>query len=197
MEAKMKKTSIAVALTILMYIVPVHAAVFTIDPAHTDFGFSVQHMVIANVKGTFQKIEGTLEFDNNNKLTEASAVIAAESLYTKIEKRDNHLRSADFFDVAKYPNITFKATSMKYNGPNKLTITGNITIRDVTKEITLTGETLGPVKDPWGETRMGINAKGTINRKDFGLLWNKVLETGGLLVGDMVELIIEGEGILK
>jgi polyisoprenoid-binding protein YceI len=197
MEAKMKKTSIAVALTILMYIVPVHAAVFTIDPAHTDFGFSVKHMVLANVKGTFQKIEGTLEFDNNNKLTEVSAVIAAESLYTKIEKRDNHLRSADFFDVAKYPNITFKATSMKYNGPNKLTITGNITIRDVTKEITLTGETLGPVKDPWGETRMGINAKGTINRKDFGLLWNKVLETGGLLVGDMVELIIEGEGILK
>jgi polyisoprenoid-binding protein YceI len=193
----MKRTLFAIALTILIYSIPVQAAVYDIDPAHTDFGFSVKHMVIANVKGTFQKIEGTLEFDDNNKLTEASAVITAESLYTKIEKRDNHLRSPDFFDVAKYPNITFKATSMKYSGPNKLTITGNITIKDVTKEITLTGETLGPVKDPWGNIRMGINAKGTVNRKDFGLLWNKVLETGGLLVGDMVEMIIEGEGILK
>lgn len=193
----MKKLLFTVAITILMYIVPAQAAVYTIDPAHTDFGFSVKHMVIANVKGTFQKIEGSLEFDDNNKLTEASAVIAAESLFTKVEKRDNHLRSPDFFDIAKYPNITFKAMSVKYNGPNKLTITGNITIKDVTKEIILTGETLGPVKDPWGQTRMGINARGTLNRKDFGLLWNKVLDSGGLLVGDMVELIIEGEGILK
>jgi len=193
----MKKIFFTVVLSIIMYTAAVQAAVYDIDPAHTDFGFSVKHMVIANVKGTFQKFEGSLEFDDNNKLTEASALISAESIYTKIEKRDKHLRSADFFDVAKYPDITFKATSMKYSGPNKLTITGNITIKDVTKEITLTGETLGPVKDPWGNTRMGINAKGTINRKDFGLLWNKVLETGGLLVGDMVELIIEGEGILK
>jgi len=173
------------------------SAVYDIDPAHTDFGFSVKHMVIANVKGTFQKIEGSLEFDDNNKLTGATAVISAESIYTKTEKRDNHLKSPDFFDVAKYPNITFTATSITYAGPGKFTLKGNITIRDVTKEITLTGETLGPVKDPWGQTRMGINATGTLNRKDFGLLWNKVLESGGLLVGDMVKLIIEGEGILK
>ena len=173
------------------------SAVYDIDPAHTDFGFSVKHMVIANVKGTFQKIEGSLEFDDNNKLTGATAVISAESIYTKIEKRDNHLKSPDFFDVAKYPNITFTATSITYAGPGNFTLKGNITIRDVTKEITLTGETLGPVKDPWGQTRMGINATGTLNRKDFGLLWNKVLESGGLLVGDMVKLIIEGEGILK
>ena len=98
--------------------------------------------------------------------------------------------------MAKYPNITFKTTSVQYNG-SALTIKGNITIRDVTKEITLTGETLGPIKDPWGQTRMGINAKGSLNRKDFGLLWNKVLESGGLVVGDIVDLIIEGEGILK
>lgn len=193
----MKKIFFAVVMSIIMYTVAVQAAVYDIDPAHTDFGFSVKHMVIANVKGTFQKIEGTLEFDNNNKLTGAHAVITAESIFTKIEKRDNHLRSPDFFEVAKYPTITFKATSITYSGPGKLTITGNITIKDVTKEITLTGETLGPVKDPWGNTRMGINATGTLNRKDFGLLWNKVLETGGLLVGDTVNLIIEGEGILK
>jgi polyisoprenoid-binding protein YceI len=193
----MKKIFFAVVLSILTYTVAVQAAVYDIDPAHTDFGFSVKHMVIANVKGTFQKIEGTLDFDDNNKLTGAHALITAESIYTKIEKRDNHLRSPDFFDVAKYPNITFKATSVAYSGPGKLAITGNITIKDVTKEITLTGETLGPVKDPWGNTRMGINAKGTLNRKDFGLLWNKVLESGGLLVGDTVHLIIEGEGILK
>jgi len=173
------------------------AAVFEIDPAHTDFGFSVKHMVIAKVKGTFQKFGGSLVFDEDNKLSSANAVITAESIYTKIEKRDNHLRSPDFFDVAKFPNITFKSTSIDHSVPGKLTITGNITIRDVTKEISLKGETLGPVKDPWGQTRMGINATGTLNRKDFGLLWNKVLESGGLVVGDMVELIIEGEGILK
>jgi len=173
-----------------------HAAEYEIDPAHTDFSFSVKHMVIAKVKGTFQKFEGMLEVDDNNKLTAARAVISAESIYTKIEKRDNHLRSPDFFDVAKYPNITFKTTSVQYSG-SALTIKGNITIRDVMKEITLTGETLGPIKDPWGQTRMGINATGTLNRKDFGLLWNKVLESGGLVVGDTVELHIEGEGILK
>lgn len=173
------------------------SAVFEIDPAHTDFGFSVKHMVIAKVKGTFQKFGGSLVFDEENKLSSAHAVITAESIYTKIEKRDNHLRSPDFFDVAKYPNITFTTTSISYAGPNNFTLKGNITIRDVTKEITLTGETLGPIKDPWGNTRMGINATGTLNRKDFGLLWNKVLESGGLVVGDTVELIIEGEGILK
>ena len=193
----MKKYMFIIIAIVMALPLSAQTAVYSIDPAHTDFSFSVQHMVIANVRGIFQKFEGSMEFDDNNKLSGANAVITAESLYTKIKKRDNHLRSPDFFDVAKYPDITFKATSMKYSGPNKLTITGNITIKDVTKEITLTGETLGPVKDPWGNTRMGINAKGTINRKDFGLLWNKVLETGGLLVGDMVELIIEGEGILK
>jgi polyisoprenoid-binding protein YceI len=193
----MKKFMLILIAIAMALPVTVQSAVYDIDPAHSDFGFSVKHMVIANVKGTFQKIEGTLEFNDNNKLTAASAVIAAESIYTKIEKRDNHLRSPDFFDVAKYPNITFKTTSVEYSGPGKLTITGDITIRDVAREITLTGETLGPVKDPWGNTRMGFNASGTLNRKDFGLLWNKVLETGGLLVGDMVELIIEGEGILR
>ncbi|UCH80332.1 MAG: polyisoprenoid-binding protein [Nitrospiraceae bacterium] len=193
----MKKFMLILIAIAMALPVTAQSAVYDIDPEHSDFGFSVKHMVIANVKGTFQKIEGTLEFNDNNKLTAASAVIAAESIYTKIEKRDNHLRSPDFFDVAKYPNITFKTTSVEYSGPGKLTITGDITIRDVAREITLTGETLGPVKDPWGNTRMGFNASGTLNRKDFGLLWNKVLETGGLLVGDMVELIIEGEGILR
>jgi polyisoprenoid-binding protein YceI len=193
----MKNLKLIIIAIVMALPLSAQAAVYDIDPAHTDFGFSVKHMVIANVKGTFQKIEGTLEFDNNNELTGAHAVITAESIYTKIEKRDNHLRSADFFDVAKYPHITFKATSVTYSSPGNLTITGNITIKDVTKEIILTGETLGPVKDPWGNTRMGINAHGTLNRKDFGLLWNKVLESGGLLVGDTVNLIIEGEGILK
>ena len=130
------------------------AAVYEIDPAHTDFSFSVKHMVIAKVKGTFQKFEGTLLIDNNNQLTDANVVISAESIFTKIEKRDKHLRSPDFFDVAKYPNIIFKATSTKYNG-TELILKGNITIRDVTREITLTGETLGPIIDPWGQTRMG------------------------------------------
>jgi len=200
----MKNLIFIIIAIVLALPISAQTAVYEIDPVHTDFSFSVQHMVIANVRGIFQEFEGTLKFDDNNKLSETNVVITAESLYTKIVKRDNHLRSPDFFDVAKYPNITFKSTSVKYSGSGKLTITGNIltitgniTIKDVTKEITMTGETHGPVKDPWGQIRMGINARGTLNRKDFGLLWNKVLESGGLLVGDMVELIIEGEGILK
>jgi len=193
----MKNLIFIIIAIVLALPISAQTAVYEIDPVHTDFSFSVQHMVIANVRGIFQEFEGTLKFDDNNKLSETNVVITAESLYTKIVKRDNHLRSPDFFDVAKYPNITFKSTSVKYSGSGKLTITGNITIKDVTKEITLTGETRGPVKDPWGQIRMGINARGTVNRKDFGLLWNKVLESGGLLVGDTVELIIEGEGILK
>ncbi len=193
----MKNLIFIIIAIILALPISAQTAVYEIDPAHTDFSFSVQHMVIANVRGFFQKFKGSLEFDDNNKLSDANVVITAESLYTKIAKRDNHLRSSDFFDVAKYPTITFKSTSVKYSDSGKLTITGNITIKDVTKEITMTGETRGPVKDPWGETRMGITVKGTLNRKDFGLLWNKVLESGGLLVGEKVELIIEGEGILK
>jgi len=193
----MKKIIFIIIALVMTIPLQAQAAVYEIDPAHTDFGFSVKHMVIAKVKGTFQKFEGTLEIDDNNKLSSANAVITTESIYTKIEKRDNHLRSPDFFDVDRYPNITFTSTSITYAGPGKFTLKGNITIRDVTKEITLTGETLGPIKDPWGQTRMGINATGTLNRKDFGLLWNKVLESGGLVVGDMVDLIIEGEGILK
>ena len=193
----MKKYMFIIIAIVMALPLSAQTAVYSIDPAHTDFGFSVKHMVIANVKGTFQEFKGSLEFDDNNKLSSANAVITTESIYTKIVKRDNHLRSADFFDVAKYPNITFTTTSVTYDGPNKFALKGNITIKDITKEIKLTGETLGPVKDPWGQIRMGINATGTLNRKDFGLLWNKVLESGGLLVGDMVELIIEGEGILK
>ncbi len=187
---------ILIAITLILPM-SAHAAVYEIDPVHSDFGFAVKHMVITKVVGTFKKIEGQMEFDENNKLTSANALIAAESIYTKIEKRDNHLRSPDFFDVAKFPTITFKSTSIDHSVPGKLTITGNITIRDVTKEITLAAETLGPIKDPWGGTRMGISATGTLNRKDFGLTWNKVLESGGLVVDDTIELNIEGQGILK
>jgi polyisoprenoid-binding protein YceI len=120
-----------------------------------------------------------------------------KSIDTKIEKRDNHLRSPDFFDAAKYPEMTFKSTSVKHTGAGKFTLLGELTLHGVTKEISLDGELRGPVKDPWGNTRFGIIVSGTIDRRDFGLTWNKMIETGGLVVGETVNIKVEGEGILK
>ncbi len=183
--------------TLIMYTLPVSAAVYTVDPQHAEIGFSIRHMVISNVKGFFETYEADFKVDENNRLTAAKAVIQTASIDTKIEKRDNHLRSPDFFDAVKFPTITFNSTSVKKTEGNSFVMTGDLTIRGITRAVSLDGEITGPVKDPWGNVRMGIILTGKILRKDFGLTWNKVLETGGLLVGESVNLTIEGEGILK
>jgi polyisoprenoid-binding protein YceI len=196
-EEVMKNILLTLVVTLIMYTLPVSAAVYTIDHEHTDVGFSVRHMVISNVKGFFETYEADFDVDKNNRLTTAKAVIQAASIDTKIEKRDNHLRSPDFFDVAKFPTITFNAATVKHTEGNSFVLTGDLTIRGITRAVSLEGEINGPVKDPWGNVRMGIILRGKILRKDFGLTWNKVLETGGLLVGESVTMTIEGEGILK
>ncbi len=193
----MKKIALSLIAILIMYSLTVSAAVYTIDHEHADVGFSVKHMVISNVKGFFETYEADFEVDENNRLTAAKAVIQTASIDTKIEKRDNHLRSPDFFDAAKFPTITFNATSVKHTEGNSFVMTGDLTIRGITRAISLDGEINGPVKDPWGNVRMGIILTGKILRKDFGLTWNKVLETGGFLVGESVTMTIEGEGILK
>ena len=163
-----------------------------IDKSHSEVGFSIKHMMIANVKGKFLDYDAEIEFDFESKKFESfEATIAATSVDTGIVKRDNHLRSADFFDVEKYPDITFKMTSYKSDGDEGV-MTGDLTIHGVTKVVKLNVEVNGTIKHQ-GTMRAGFTITGKINRKDFGLKWNRVLEAGGLSVGEKVKIIVELE----
>jgi polyisoprenoid-binding protein YceI len=158
-----------------------------LDTAHSAVTFSVPHMVVSRTKGSFGEFDGSLTVVDG-KVTGAKAVIQVKSIDTKNQKRDDHLRNPDFFDVEKFPTITFVST--KIEGGK---LVGNLTIRDVTKEVSLDMEFLGPVKDPWGKIRYGLNATGVIDRTEFGLTWSKSMEAGGLVVGNDVQLSISVE----
>ncbi len=169
------------------------ADTYKIDPAHSSVGFSVRHMGVSNVKGHFDQFAGSLVLDNGS-IQEASATIQVKSVNTGIERRDNHLRTADFFEAAKYPEITFKARKVEKSGDQTVLI-GDFTMRGVTKELRLPVTVNGPVKDPQGNTRIGLEAKATVNRKDYGMKFNAVMETGGLMVGDEVTIEINAEAV--
>jgi polyisoprenoid-binding protein YceI len=165
---------------------------WNIDPSHSTAEFSVRHMMITNVKGRFGKLAGTVEYDPAHpELTKLEATIDATSIDTRDEKRDAHLRSADFFDVEKFPTLTFTSTEVKKTGDG-FTALGNLTMHGVTKPIVL--EIEGPseaTKDPWGNTRIGASATAKLNRKDWGLNWNAALEAGGVLVSETVKISLE------
>lgn len=169
------------------------AETYKIDPMHTSVGFSVAHMVISNVKGKFDEFEGTVTMDNN-QIQAAQGTIQTKSVNTGVEARDKDLRSANFLDVQKYPTITFQTKSSTKDGENTVLV-GDFTIHGVTKSLSLPVKVLGPIKDPMGNMRIGFEGKTKINRKDFGLTYSKVLETGGLVVGDEVEIQINAEAI--
>ena len=162
---------------------------YKVDPAHSSIGFSVDHMVIDTVHGRFRQFDGSITVDpqNGNALKQASATIQAKSIDTDVEKRDNHLRSPDFFDAEKYPTITFEST-----GVDGQTLTGKFTLHGVTKEISLPIKIKGPIKDPMGNTHLSLEANTKLNRKDYGLTWNKILEAGGLMVGEEITIQING-----
>lgn len=169
------------------------AGTYNVDPAHTSTDFSVKHMMISTVKGNFTEFSGNFEYDEATKTLKAlSGTIQAASIDTGIKDRDTHLRSADLFDVAKYPTITFALD--KVEGDKAY---GKLTIKGITKPVVLAYENGGAAKDPWGNQRVGLNLSGNINRNDFGISWNKALETGGVLVGDDVKIDVAIEGILK
>lgn len=171
------------------------ASDFEIDKTHSQVSFKVKHMMISNVQGTFKAYDAEIEFDKNTmQFTSLSAEIETKSVDTGIEKRDNHLRSADFFDATKNPLITFEMTSYK-GDKEEGKMDGNLTIRGVSKAVTLDVEIGGIIKDPAGLTRLGFVLEGKIKRKDFGLKWNKLLEAGGLAVSETVKLTIEIEAI--
>ena len=169
------------------------ADVYKIDPAHTSVGFSVRHMGVSNVKGHFDDFSGSVVLEDGS-IREATATIQVKSVNTGIEKRDSHLRTADFFEAAKYPEITFKSKKVEKSGDQTILI-GDFTMRGVTKVLRLPVTVNGPVKDPQGHSRIGLEAKTTVNRKDYGMKFNAVLETGGVMVGDEVTIEINAEGV--
>ena len=165
-----------------------------IDAAHTEANFSVRHMMISHVRGQFQKVSGTVEFDEAAPAnTKIDVQIEIASINTREEKRDAHLKSPDFFDAAKYPYMTFASKRVEVKDAAHARLIGDLMIRDVTKEVALDVEYNGSAKSPWGTTSAGFSARTTIKRKDWGLNWNVALETGGWLVGDEVNITIELE----
>jgi polyisoprenoid-binding protein YceI len=165
---------------------------WNIDLSHSTAEFSVRHMMITNVKGRFGKFEGTVEYDPARpELSSFEATIEAASIDTRDEKRDAHLRSPDFFDVEKFPTLTFKSREVKKT-EDGFTAAGDLTMHGITKPITLEIEgPTAPHADPWGNTRIGATAHAKINRKDWGLNWNAALEAGGVLVGETVKITLE------
>jgi polyisoprenoid-binding protein YceI len=166
---------------------------WNIDPAHSAAEFKVKHMMISNVKGHFAKVTGTLILDESDlSRSRVEATIDASSIETRDAQRDTHLKSAEFFDVEKFPSLTFKSTSLRVVKDGELSVEGDLTIRDVTRKVVFSvdGPT-PPAKDPWGNTRVGVAATTKISRKDFGLSWNAALESGGFLVGDDVTITLD------
>ena len=171
------------------------AAPWQFDPAHTGVHFKVRHLMVSSVRGDFEKVTGKIVYDEAD-VTKSSAdiTIDAASINTRVAKRDEDLRSPNFLDVAKYPKITFKSKRVEKAGSGTLKMIGDLTIHGVTKEVVLTIEGPTPaIKDPWGNQRVGGQASTKINRKDFGLVWNAALESGGVVVGDEVEITIDVE----
>ncbi|MFO7317739.1 MAG: YceI family protein [Bacilli bacterium] len=170
-------------------------AKWVIDKAHSEIGFEVKHMMVSKVRGHFDSYDAEIEADDLTDLTNAKISFAFDvaSINTKLEDRDNHLKSADFFDAEKYPKITFQSTEIKKTGDSEYEVTGNLTIKDVTKPVTFEVEFNGKGKNPWGVEVYGFEAETKINREDFGLTWNAVLETGGVLVGKDVKIKAELE----
>ncbi len=168
---------------------------WNIDAVHTVAEFKVKHMMISNVKGQFTDIRGVLTL-NEDDLSDSSieASIDAASINTREADRDAHLESADFFDVAKFPTLSFKSSKITRIGDGELAVAGDLTIHGVTRKVEFAVEgPTAPGKDPWGNTRMGLSATTRINRKDYGLTWNAALETGGILVGDEVTITLDVE----
>ncbi|MBZ0320609.1 MAG: YceI family protein [Anaerolineae bacterium] len=172
-------------------------AKWSIDNSHSGVNFSVRHMMVTTVRGSFQNFSGMIDFDPANPAAGSVEVtIDANSINTGANDRDNHLRSADFFDVANHPNITFKSTKIEVKGDNAGKIYGDLTIHGVTRQVVLETEFLGENTNPWGAKVIGFNATTKINREDFGLTWNVALETGGVLVGKEIKIELDVEAAL-
>lgn len=166
---------------------------YTIDPAHSSANFSIRHLMISNVRGSFSKVTGTVVHDSDNAAASSiQAEIDADTLNTGDAQRDTHVKSPDFLHVEQHPKFTFQSTKVEKVGDGEFKVTGNLTVHGVTKPVVLNVEGPTPeTKDPWGNTRVGASATTKIKRSDFGLVWNAPLETGGLLIGDDLKIELE------
>jgi len=188
-----------IALFVLAIPVLTYTATWQMDPDHSSFQFKIRHLTVSNVKGDFNKSRGVVTIDDQNITNlKVEVFIDAASVNTGHAQRDEHLRGPDFFDVTKYPTITFVSRKVIKADTDRLKVVGDLTIHGVTREITVDVEGPTPeVKDPWGNFRRGATATTKINRRDFGLTWNKVLDTGGLVVGEEVNIYVEVELVRK
>lgn len=169
-----------------------------IDPDHSVASFVVRHMMVTNVRGQFNRIQGTISFESGDiGNSSVEVVIDASGIYTGIQKRDDHLRSPDFLDVEKYPHIHFKSTEVAGAGGNQFRISGKLTIHGITKQTTLIAEFTGPEKSPYGETSVGFTAHCSVNREDYNIIWNVLLENGGVMVGREIEIVLDVEADLE
>lgn len=164
---------------------------YTIDPSHSRIGFSARHAMVTKVRGAFNEVEGTATTGADLEGAQIEVTMQAASVDTRQADRDGHLRSADFFDVETYPTLTFRSTEVTAVDDDTLRVTGDLTVKDVTRPVTVDFEYAGAAQDPFGNTRVGFEGATTISRKDFGLTWNAALETGGLLVSDKISLEFE------
>jgi polyisoprenoid-binding protein YceI len=175
---------------------PVPGGDYNIDPAHSRIGFSIRHLEIAWVEGRFKDFKGTIHFDDKD-VTKSTVEFTAkvESIDTGVEARDKHLRTADFFDVAKHPEMSFKSTRVERKGKDGYVLHGDFTLKGVTKQVALPFSVTGAIKDPWGNTRFGVGAQTKIDRRDYGITWGKALENGGLDVGNEVAIELQLEAV--
>jgi len=165
-----------------------------LDKQHVDLSFSAKHMMVATVKGRFADVEAEVEIDEERpEVSRVKAVAAVQSLTTGNPERDAHLKSVDFLNATEHPILTFESTQVRPVGDGRFELTGNLTIRDTTRLVVLSGEFTGPVKSPWGDRRIGFALDGEIDREDFGLTWNVALETGGVLVSRKIKLHVDAE----
>ena len=169
------------------------AGTYNLDAAHTTVGFVVKHMMVSKVRGSFGDFTGSVTIADNPLESSAELTIKTESLTTGVADRDGHLRSDDFLSVEKYPTLTFTSTRVVSHSGDEFTVLGDLTVRDVTKEIKLTVEYGGAGTNPWGQAVWGFSITSEFDREDFGLTWNQALETGGVLVGKKIKVEIEGE----
>jgi polyisoprenoid-binding protein YceI len=170
---------------------PTTVSTWSIDPVHSGAEFAVKHMMISTVKGRFRSFSGALRLDEANPAASSvTAAIATASVDTAEPQRDEHLRSADFFDVERFPEMTFRSTKVEQVDDSRWKIRGDLTVRDVTKEVVLDTEYGGQIKDAWGKQRAAFTAETVLNRKDFGLNWNLLIEAGGVAVGDKVRVTL-------
>lgn len=169
---------------------------WTLDPAHTLVEFAAKHLMITTVKGRFTDVSGTINMnDADPAASSVKAVIKAGSIDTRTDQRDTHLKSADFLEVERYPDITFASTKVEPTGEGRFRIAGDLTIHGVTKQVVLEMTDDGRTKDPWGGVRAGFSATTRIDRRDFGLTWNQMLETGGVVVSNEIRITIEAEAV--